>query len=181
MKTTKDFIIPFSSLKSGKNLFSFKLNTMFFEAFNWEEFKKCTFYVSLELIKSSTMLDMHFVIKGEFTSSCDRCMDDLDLKIKQDYRQLIKLVESEQDTHNDEIDFLSLKSFEINIAPYIFEYTLLSIPSKKAHVIEECNKESIDILDNYLLTENNDHNELEPNNIDSRWEKLKELKNSKEK
>ena len=127
------------------------------------------------------MLDMYFVIEGEFTSLCDRCMFDLNLKVNQDYRQLIKLVENEQDVYNDEIDFLSLKAFEINIAPYIFEYALLCIPSKKAHVIEECNKGSIDILDNYLLTENHDHNELEPNNIDSRWEKLKELKNSKEK
>lgn len=181
MKTPKDFIIPFSSLKIGKNLFSFKLNTTFFEAFNWDEFKNCTFYVSLELIKSASMLDMYFVIEGEFTSSCDRCMDDLDLKVNQDYRQLIKLIESEQDTHNDEIDFLSIKAFEINIAPYIFEYTLLSIPSKKAHQIEECNRESMTILDDYLLTEKYDNEKLDSNNIDSRWEKLKELKNNKEK
>ena len=181
MKTSKEFIIPFSSLKSGKNLFSFKLDTTFFEAFNWDEFKKCTFNVSLELSKSTTMLDMYFVIDGEYTSLCDRCMYDLDLTINKDYRQLIKLVGNEQDVYKDEIEFLSLKAFEINIAPYIFEYTLLSMPSKKAHAIYEYNKESINILDNYLLTENHDNSNLESSNNDSRWEKLKELKNIKEK
>ena len=181
MKAHNDFIIPFSSLKSGKNLFSFKLNKTFFEAFNWDEFKKCTFNVSLELIKSTTMIDMFFVIEGEFTSLCDRCMYDIDLKVNQDYRQLIKLVESEQEIYNDEIEFLSLKAFEINIAPYIFEYVLLSMPSKKVHTIESCNKESINILDNYLLTENYENDNLDSNNIDSRWDKLKELKNKKEK
>jgi len=142
MKAHNDFIIPFSSLKSGKNLFSFKLNKTFFEAFNWDEFKKCTFNVSLELIKSTTMIDMFFVIEGEFTSLCDRCMYDIDLKVCQDYRQLIKLVESEQEICNDEIEFLSY---------------------------------------NYLLTENYENDNLDSNNIDSRWDKLKELKNKKEK
>ena len=43
MKTLKEYIIPFSSLKNGENRFGYKLNNTFFEAFNWDEFEKCEF------------------------------------------------------------------------------------------------------------------------------------------
>ena len=183
MKTLKEYIIPFSSLKNGENRFSYKLNNTFFEAFNWDEFEKCEFDVELLLIKSTTMLDMYFTINGAFTSPCDRCMHSVDLKVNQEYRQLVKLVENDLEIHNDEIEFLSLKSFEINVSPYIFEFCLLSLPSKKAHALEDCNKKSIHVLDRYLLTESQQTpiSSTTATEIDPRWEKLKELKNKKDK
>ncbi|MBG15507.1 MAG: hypothetical protein CL853_04055 [Crocinitomicaceae bacterium] len=181
MKTLKEYTIPFSSLKNGKNLFSFELNRSFFETFNWEEFIDCSFKVDLSLIKSETMLDMNFTILGEVISLCDRCMDNLKLKLNNEFRQLIKFVENEQDVFKDELEFLSLNSYEINIAPYLFEYCLLSMPKKKIHQkIQDCNQENIQILEQYLLTKEKVNEKTKENDeIDSRWDKLKELKNKK--
>ena len=181
MKTLKEYIIPFSSLKNGINLFNYELNRVFFETFNWEEFDDCSFKVKLSLVKSETMLDMDFTINGVVATFCDRCLDKLKIKLNNTFRQLIKLVENEEDVYKDEIEYVSINSHEINIASYLFEYCLLSIPSKKLHdKKQDCNQKSIHILDEYLLTKNIDTKKSQSSNeIDSRWDKLKELKNKK--
>lgn len=182
MKTLKDFTIPFSSLKNGKTMFSYNLNNLFFETFNWEEFMDCSFDVSLSIAKSETMLDMNFTVSGEVVTFCDRCLDPLEITFaNMNFRQLIKFVENYEDVHKDELEYIPINSHEINVASYLFEYCLLTIPTKNVHQnIEECNPNSINILEKYLLTETSeDENANENTEIDPRWNKLKELKNNK--
>ena len=104
MKTLKDYTIPFSSLKNGKTLFSYNLNNLFFETFNWEEFMDCSFDVSLSIAKSETMLDMNFTVSGEIVTFCDRCLDPIEIMVtNKNFRQLIKFVENFEDVHKDEL------------------------------------------------------------------------------
>ncbi len=176
MDSQKEYIIPFSSLTGDKNKFNFRLNKTFFDSLKYTDVIESNIIVRLEIIKSTNLLDMCFHIEGTFTSQCDKCLDDIEVTLKNKFRQLIKLVDKEKEIEKEGILFLTNKAYEINVAPYIFENCLLSFPVKKNHREGECNKKSIDILNKYILVDKNTKEQIDNKSIDPRWEKLNTLK-----
>ena len=85
---------------------------------------------------------------------CDVCYDDLKVNIDSAYSDKINI------SSENNKDLTSLKitnNNEIDLSDFIYECCLLSIPMKKTHSLKECNKANIDILDKYLL-HNDDSN-----------------------
>ena len=70
--------------------------------------------------------------------------------------------------------------FEVNIQQYIYELIVLSIPLKRVHPgVEDGTLES-DVLDKLEeLSINNNENKNDEDEIDPRWDKLKNLLNDK--
>ncbi len=175
MKTLEEFRILFSSLKDGENRFNYKLNHSFFEAFKYTEIISCNIQVDLFLIKTTFLLDLKFDLKGSYVTNCDKCLGDLEVLLKSSFRQLIKFVEEEENIEED-ILFIDNTAYDINISSFIFEDCLLNFPKKQIHKDEECDIESMEILNKYLLIESNDDDLQNDEISDPRWEKLKELK-----
>jgi uncharacterized protein len=180
VKNLIDYQIPFSGLKEGIHHYDFKVDDTFFEHFEYSEIRKSDIKVDLELDRQSTLmvLDMH--IHGSVGVECSRCLDDLLISLDITDKVVIKFGDEVADSRyiGEEVQVVSIRDHEINIAHYIYEFILLGLPVKMVHPQDEdgnssCNSDMLDKLDGYSVHEDEESEETDP-----RWDKLKDLLNN---
>ena len=132
MKVTNEFLIPFVGLKLGKHQFEFQINKEFFEDYGYDEFESCDIKVNLVLEKRSTMLELHFKHKGTIHVPCDLTSEMFDLPIKGKLKLLVKFGDAFND-ENEELLILPHGEFQVNVAQYIYESIVLSVPLRRVH------------------------------------------------
>jgi len=163
----KEFIIPFSGLKTGKHEFKFKIDHTFFEAFDQALLEDANLNADLVLEKTESMLILNLNAKGFTHVPCDRCGDYFDLPIESSERVIVKFGDEEFE-QTDEIIVLRPEEYEIDVSQRIYEMIVLNLPNKRVHQNpEDCNQEVLEKL--------NEINGPEED-IDPRWEALKKLK-----
>lgn len=163
MKLNQNFIIPFIGLKLGKHIFDFNVDQTFLELYNYDEFEKLDVEVQLTLDKKSTFLELNFKHKGIVEVPCDRSGELFDLPIKGKLKLIVKFGESFNNDH-DEILVLTHGTPEVDVAQYIYEMILLSIPIKRLHPDYKKDKP--------LYESDSDINQ---NETDPRWDNLKKI------
>ncbi len=165
----KDYTIQFVSLKQGTHEFEFNVNNKFFEKLDCDDFTDAAFAVKVELEKQSTMMILNFTFTGEIVVPCDRCLEDVQLRIKGEEKLIVKFG---NDIYDETDDILILPEHEnkINVAHYIYEFIELHIPQRRTHKEGKCDKETIDKL-NELKINNTTH-------IDPRWSALENFNNN---
>jgi len=172
MGKSKQYVIPFSGLKTGKHEFEFTVSKEFFEQQAFDEFHQIDVKVKVELDKLSTMLILDFYISGTILTDCDRCMDDLEVSFETEEKLFAKYGDGESEDEN--IIFLPQSEYQIDVAKYIYEYTVTSVSAKKVHEnIEDCNRDIINRLDSMAVSYEKE--KIEEKN--PMWAKLKDLKN----
>lgn len=185
MSKRNEFIVQYSGLNLGVHTYEFEIGKSFFESFDIDEIGDCQIKVTMNLDKSAAMLVLDFVIGGVVTSQCDLCLEDLEIELEDEFRQIIKISDYAEPDDNDEIVVVPSAEYEIDVTKFIYDFVLLSIPLKKKHKDGECNEEALEKLKSYLVEENpddkndeSDENEnIEKENIDPRWQALINLKN----
>mgnify|MGYP005731738079 FL=1 len=84
---------------------------------------------------------------------------------------IVKFSDILESVESDEILILSSNEHTLSLAWYVYEFTHLSLPSKRTHQsLEECDPKMLEHIEQMGLTENIDEK------IDPRWENLKQLK-----
>ena len=137
----KDFVVPFSGLKTGEHEYNFQIDDSFFEAFDQAFIENASLKVELVLQKTENMLILNFVAEGVATFPCDRCGDPFDLDIDCEERLIVKFGEESFD-QTDEIIVLRPEAYEIDVSQPIYEMIILNLPSKKTHAtLAECNQD----------------------------------------
>ncbi|CAM3647211.1 hypothetical protein FSS13T_25060 [Flavobacterium saliperosum S13] len=173
MNIQKDFLIPFVGLKLGKHQFDYQIDKKFFEGFEFDEYNDANIKVELVFDKKSTLLELAFKHKGTINVPCDLTGEDFDLPIKGKLNLIVKFGDA-FNNENDELLILPHGEFQVDVAQYIYEMIVLSVPSKRIHpgVKDGTLKtEAIEKLNE--LAPKEQHKEEE--NIDPRWDKLKQL------
>ena len=173
MMQHKEFIIPFSGLKQGKHEFEYTIENKFFESFEYDEFNGADIKLDVTLNKMSTMMELEMKARGTVNVNCDLTSEPYDQKIKADLELVVKFGD-EYNNDNDEILIIPHSEYQINIAQYVYEMLVLSVPLKKVHP---------GVLDGTLKSEVLDKlEELQPKDtkenkedIDPRWDALKKL------
>ena len=173
MMQHKEFIIPFSGLKQGKHEFEYTIENKFFESFEYDEFNGANIKLDVTLNKMSTMMELEMKARGTVNVNCDLTSEPYDQKIKADLELVVKFGD-EYNNDNDEILIIPHSEYQINIAQYVYEMLVLSVPLKKVHP---------GVLDGTLKSEVLDKlEELQPKDtkenkedIDPRWDALKKL------
>ena len=165
------FILPFKGLKEGIHQFEYSVNKKFFEVYTNEEIKDVAIKVSLEFHKKSTLLELHFDVEGTVEVACDLTNELFHYPISTHMDIVVKFGE-EFNNENEDILIIPYEVHEIDVKQFIYEAIVLALPTKKIHpgVVDGTLKS--DILDKLK--------EFEPkeninNNLDPRWDKLKEL------
>ena len=171
MSYLKDFIIPFEGLSIGNHEFVFDVNQLFFEEIAYSEFKNGSVNVKLDLEKQDNMLILLFNISGEVEVICDRCAEEFNYPIKGDQQLLVQFGDQFVEESEDLI-IIPRGDYEINLAPYIYEYICLMLPIQRIHPDDKsgksmCNPEMLKKLDELSFNIKQD---------DSRWDVLKKLK-----
>src|SRR5690606_29106156 len=132
MKKLKDFDIPFVGLKQGKHQFDFEIKTAFFDAFEYEDFNEADIKVSLELDKKSTFLELTFEAQGYVNVNCDVCNEKYDQEVKGKLHLVVKFGEQFND-ENEDILIIPYGEHQVNVAQFIYEMIVLSVPLKRIH------------------------------------------------
>ena len=176
MKKTKEYLIPFVGLKLGKHHFEYQIDNTFFDLFEYDEFQNSDIKVSVVLEKKSNMLEISFKHEGIVHVPCDVTGEDFDLPIKSKMKLIVRFGE-EFNNDNEELLILPFGEFEVDIAQYMYEMIVLSVPLRRVHPgVKDgtLESEALKKLNELAVKETKKENKQEEN-IDPRWDKLKQL------
>ncbi len=174
MKPFKDYIIPFVGLREGTHEFEYEIDNAFLALFDFDEFNDTKVDVLATLHKKSTFFEFTFKIEGFVNVNCDLTTEPFNLDIENKIELVVKFGDAFND-ENEEILYLPHGEYEINIAQYIYECIVLAVPRKRVHPGVEDGTLKSDILDYLENTGTEEESENNEEEIDPRWNKLKNL------
>ena len=175
MRPQNDFNIEFVGLKPGHHNFDFEVSDTFFNDYNYFDFSHTNINIDVALIKKTTIMELNIVAKGHVRLKCDLTNEPYDQPINNNIDLVVKFG-SELNNEDDEILIIPHGEHKINLAQYVYELIVLSVPAKRIHprVLDGSLKpEILNILEDLKPKENR-------KNVDPRWEKLKKLITNKE-
>jgi len=171
----KDFDISFIGLKQGNHEFEYELNDSFFEHFGFNEFCNAAITIQATLTKGSTMMELAVKGNGTVEVNCDLTNEPFKMNLNPALDLVIKFGEEYND-EDDELLVLPHGEYQFNVAQYLYEMTVLSLPQKRIHPgVEDGSLESplLDKLEDLkpkIVEEKEETNESDP-----RWDALKDL------
>ncbi|GAB6120692.1 YceD family protein [Dysgonomonas termitidis] len=177
--------IPLRGLSEGKHEFRYDLDKSFFALIDdgTADVKKGDLKVVVSLKKTSVTFELNFDITGTVHVPCDRCLDDISLDVDTKNKLIVKFGK-EYSEESDEIVIIPEEDGEINIAWFLYEFIVLSLPAKKVHPPGTCNKAMSSKLnkhraksaDDDLDDDSDDDISLDDDDsfTDSRWDGLKD-------
>ncbi len=175
MKQLKDYTIQFVGLKQGEHCFEYKIDKKFFEHFEYDEFNDAKLDVNVVLTKKQTVLELHFEVSGTINVNCDLTNEPFNQQINNNFNLVVNFGEV-FDNENEDILILPYAEYEINIAQYIYELIVLSVPFKRIHPGVKDGTLNSDILDKLEeLSPKGLEDKNESEDIDPRWNTLKKL------
>ncbi len=179
MRKFKAYTIPFVGLKEGVHRFEYEIDNVFFDLFDFQEFNSAEVNVELELTKKATMLELEFDFTGSVNVNCDVSLEPYDQPIDNHLSLVVKFGDA-YDDDNEELLILPHGEHEVEVQQYIYEGVVLALPLKKLHpgvvngTIESEILEKLEELKPKPISEEVKNKEED---IDPRWDKLKELLN----
>jgi len=174
MKQLNEFLIPFIGLKLGKHQFEYQISNAFFEDFDFDEFESSNVKVNVVLEKKSTFMELTFKHKGTVNVPCDLTGEFFDLPIKGKINVVVQFGE-QFNNDNEELLILPHGEHQIDIKQYVYEMIVLSVPLKKVHPGIKDGTLKTPALDKLNELSIKDQKKNIQEEIDPRWDKLKNL------
>ena len=168
--------VELKGLNEASATYNWVVGNDFFALVEGEDVQKGNVNVQLTVTKEASLFNLDFELEGNAIVSCDRCLDDLSLPIETTGNLKIKLGEDFDD--DGEILIVPEEDGTVNVAWYIYEFIVLSLPLKKVHAPGKCNREMMSKLSEHLIDEVADDSEdsgMESGEIDPRWNELKKI------
>lgn len=178
--------IPLRGLSEGKHEFEYNLDDKFFSLIDdgTADLKRGALKTVVYLNKTSTTFELNFDTKGTVSVPCDRCLDDINIEVDTKNKLIVKFGK-EYSEESDEIVIIPEDDGAINIAWFLYEFIVLSLPAKKVHPAGTCNKAMSSKLNKHRVKSNEDGDddiEEEDNSTedessfsDPRWDSLKDI------
>ena len=77
----QDIVIPVKGLPFGESSFRFEIGEPFFQEFGNTQIKDADCGIHVSVFRHQTLLDITCAIAGFVVVECDRCLEDLTLKV----------------------------------------------------------------------------------------------------
>lgn len=132
MKPLKAYNIQFVGLKLGKHHFDYQIDKKFFEHFEYDDFNDVHVEIDLLFEKKSTLFELHFNLSGSVNVNCDTSNEPYEQAITGSFMLVVKFGEEYND-ENEDILIIPHGEYELNVAQYIYELIVLSVPIKRIH------------------------------------------------
>jgi uncharacterized metal-binding protein YceD (DUF177 family) len=174
MKPLKEYIVQFAGLKIGEHCYEYEIDKKFFDVFEYEDFNDINAAVIVVLNKKTTLLEFNFKVTGTVNVHCDLTNEPYDECIENGFDLVVKFGDSFND-ENEEIIIVPHGEHEINIAQYIYELIVLSLPSKRVHPGIKDGTLNSEMLDKLEELSPKGLNQNKDGSIDPRWNTLKKL------
>ncbi len=159
------FKLPLKSLGAGTHVFEYHLDKQFFANMENTDIHGADLAVKLTVVYNGEFYALDFVITGEVTLICDRCLDDLHYPIDATYHIVVKYGEDYNDD-NDEVLEIPVGDAYLNVAYMIYDTVVLAIPIKHVHPQGKCNRQMSAMLKKHRATIGDEDAELENDLID---------------
>ncbi|MDR2476021.1 MAG: DUF177 domain-containing protein [Bacteroidales bacterium] len=179
--------ISLKGLSSGLQDYSFVLDSKFFADIDGEELQRGDIKVTVAVKKITGAFEMKFQMAGEVKVPCDRCLDDVDIPVSYDGKLYVKFGKSYSE-ENDDVIIIPEEDDSINIAWFLYEFAVLSLPMKRMHPPGKCNKavsaklkrhsppnKDNDESDEIELLDDLGFGDEDTKTGDSRWDKLRDI------
>jgi len=170
----KSFSIPFVGLKFGEHHFEYYIDNTFFTGFGYDQFEDAQVKIDLILNKKSTMLELSFKHSGTVNVPCDLTGEPFDLPISGKLNLVVQFGQ-EYNNENEELLILPHGEYQLEVAQYIYEMVVLSVPAKRIH--NGIKDGSIDISDYQKHLIDKQPEPIKQKEIDPRWSVLQNLLN----
>ena len=187
MNVKKQYDIYFKGLNDGEHRFSFNVDNKFFEAFENPEIKGGNASVNILLTKNGNVMILDFVIKGVTVVECDRCLEDCEIPVEFNDSLKVRISDKIAEQNSDfdgELLWINSSESALNVAQYIYESIVLSLPYLRVHKNgpdgkPECNPEMLKKFS--IITEEEfdkiaDKQEMQKMADNPQWNKLLDIK-----
>ncbi len=179
MDKLKAYNINFSGLKNGVHHFHFNIDQTFFNLFEFEQdFKYPSLKVCLKLEKKETILQFYCYVKGFISFHCDITYEIFEHPLVFHLQRVVKFGERYID-EGDNLVIIPYNINTINVAQWIYEHFILSLPMKRIHPKVSDGEMNATMF--YKLDQTNtkkDSRTKKDQKTDPRWNKLTGLLNN---
>lgn len=197
MKNLREYSIAFRGLSNGIHHFKYAINKDFFSMIEDSMIEDGDLTAEVEMIKSEQMLKLNFFISGIVKTTCDVCLGTIDCTIEDCEESIIVKFGQTTEEIDETLYQLAHEEDELSVAQWIYEFICTSLPVRITHEDGECDKDMLEKLQHYLVTDVNiegdddeeeydeESEESESKNnsdtdnndwVDPRWETLKGLR-----
>lgn len=172
----QDIVIPIKGLPLGESSFRFEIGEPFFQAFENSLIKDADCSVRVRVVRHQTLLDIVCEIVGFVVVECDRCLEDLTLKVDIDPRLTVGFgtVDVDEASVEDDVQVIDHTESELNLNQFVYDYICLGLPLVKVHPEGKCNPEML-----RYLTDNGGNETAAEGDTARPFEGLKELLKNK--
>ncbi|WP_126974240.1 YceD family protein [Gynurincola endophyticus] len=169
MDYRRNFDIAFVGLKPGVHEFNYELNDEFFLSFHEVDFRNTAAKVKVMLDKHHNFMQLKFEVGGTTEVTCDRCGNDLPIELWDEFNLIVKLVEEPEKMNEEEEDpdifYISKGESHLHLAPWLYEFVILSIPMQRMCGEDEkgkskCNPEVLAKLNNFKAADEQQTNPI---------------------
>lgn len=176
----ENYKIAYKGLSNGTHDFEFEVDGALFEAYENDEVLAADCVAKVSLTRGESQLLLDVTIEGEVTVACDRCLEDCLLPIDFEDQLVVKFSEEPGDD-DGEVMWLYPGDSELDLAQYLYESVVLSLPYQRVHAEGECNPEMLERFrivsqTEFSAIEEAVEEEVEPAVKGSEWDKLAQLK-----
>ena len=144
MNNKRAYEIAFVGLKQGDHHFEYTLEESFFIEKGALVENEIKANVKLLLDKHVGFMMLKFVTDGTTKLNCDRCGNELEVNLWEEFNIVVKLVENPDEMNESEVDpdifYISRTEAHFDISNWLYEFVLLSIPVQNICKEDENNK-----------------------------------------
>lgn len=169
----KKYIVDIFGLKNKKHFFEFEVDKTLFEHFGNENLQDANLKVLLALDKSETMITATVEVDGMVDLVCDRSLRVFKHPLNLNDTIYYKFGEKFEEL-SDEVIIIPTNYADLDFSQLIYDTVVLAIPPKIIHpdLLDEEDDEFT-----FSTSTDNEKKEVEQKEeMDPRWEKLKNLK-----
>ena len=156
MNNKRAYEIAFVGLKQGYHHFDYELEESFFTEKGALVENEIRAKVKLTLDKHVGFLMLKFITDGIAKTSCDRCGNELDINLWDEFNIIVKIVENAAEMNESEEDadifYIARSESHVDVSDWLYEFVLLSMPTQNICVndkngLSQCNTEVIEKLE----------------------------------
>ena len=151
-----NYVIPLNELLQGYTDFNWEAGKPFFENFENSDILDADLDIAAKVEKSGRFIGVDCKIKGSVTLACDRCLEELNLPVRTEFRLSIKFGPEYADKldfkeGDREIIYLPESDADLDMSQSIYDYVILALPMQKVHKEGECNEETLKYIGSEMI------------------------------
>ena len=126
----KLYNVDLKNLTPGIHEFEYLLENKFFVDIDGDQVQKGKVKVHLTVKRSSMMFEMNFQIEGVVMVPCDRCLEDVEVKVTLDFKHKIDTESDAYDQSEDLDENNYIDGYSLDVEQLVYNELLVGWPTK---------------------------------------------------